>query len=404
MTDDDRWQLWVAVVGDRLQSAAMSRRPQRAACERRMPMGFKKWADTETRRHCAAESTGNRAFPGALLVCFRAGLSNVRPVDHVMDITKRNHYNPCFWTALWNLTYYEKSIAGATSNELARKQVVHALSAKSQKIYAATVERVHFDKNLGIAEISKPAAEDFVRRYHPDQYEQFVSETSTASYPIYLDFENILSGIEATPAYQTLLKVATTQTVDNLIEKCYLASFVVLQNLRSHSMMNAMIDWQKEIGHQKFEHLVILKWMLSDPHFLFRLVHPLISSQWNLYTSSEHCLPLCDSPILVQPASVMVALSPRLLLDIRTDTPAPEGVMPISRKIDSSTLEEHRLRTVGNTFREIIGEPKQLETWRASTEFQARSGLMKDIKRYNTMIRATSNEELWHLNAYGNRR
>lgn len=321
-----------------------------------------------------------------------------------MDITKRNHYNPCFWTALWNSTYYEKSIAGVTSGELARKQVVHVLNAKSQKIYPATVERVHYDKNLGIAEITRLAAEAFVRRYYPDRYEQFISESAIASYPIYLDFENILSGIEATPAYQTLLKVTTTKTVDNLIEKCYLASFVVLQNLRSHSMMNAMIDWHQEIGRAKFEHLLTFKWMLSDPNFLFRLVYPLMTSQWNLYTSSNHCLPLCDSPILVQPASVMVALSPRLLLEIRTDLPAPESMMPTSRKIDSSTSEEYRLRTVGNTFREIIGEPKQLETWRASTEFQRRSEIMKDIKQYNTVIRATGDQELWHLNAYANRR
>lgn len=321
-----------------------------------------------------------------------------------MEVTKRNHYNPCFWTALWSVSYYEKAVAGRALDELPRKQVVHTLNAKSLQIYPTTVERVHFDKNLGIAEITRPAAENFVQRYHPDQYERFVSGNATASYPVYLDFESILSGIEATPAYQTLLKVATTQTVDNLVEKSYLASFVVIQNLRSHSIMNAMIDWHEEVGREKFEHLVTLKWMLSDPHFLFRLVHPLVSSQWNLYSSAEHSLPLCDSPVLVEPRSVMVALSPRLLLEIRTDSPAPEEAMPISQKLGKERLEEHRLRTIGNTFREVIGEPKQLERWRASSEFQARSALMKDVKRYNTMVRAIGNRELWHLNAYGNRR
>jgi hypothetical protein len=217
-------------------------------------------ADTETHCRRTARFTGNRAFSAGLPVCFCGGFSNVRPADHAMDITKRNHYNPCFWTALWNFTCYEKCIAGVTLVELARKQVVHVLNAKSQRIYPVTVERVHYDKNLGIAKISKSAAENFVRRYHPDRYERFISESGTASYPVYLDFENILSGIEATPAYQTLLKVATTRTVDNLIEKCYLASFVVLQNLRSHSMMNTMIDWHEEIGREKFEHLVTLKW------------------------------------------------------------------------------------------------------------------------------------------------
>lgn len=66
-------------------------------------------------------------------------------------------------------------------------------------------------------------------------------------------------------AHKNLLKVATTQVVDSFIEKCYLASFVVLHNLRGHSIINAMIDCQEEIGRENFEHLITLKWILSDP-------------------------------------------------------------------------------------------------------------------------------------------
>ena len=320
-----------------------------------------------------------------------------------MDVTKRNHYNPCFWTALWNVAYYQDYVPGTVPGALARKQVVHALNAKSQKVYPTTVERVHYDKNLGIAEITKGAAKDFVQRYHPNQYERFAAESEATAYPVYLDFENIFTGIEATPAYQVLLKVARTQAVDNLFEKTFIASFVVLQNLRSHSIMNAMIDWNEEMGLQKFEHLVTLKWMLSDPAFLFRMVHPLVTSQWNLYTSTEHVLPLCDSAVLVQPTSTMVALSPRLLLEIHTGTHAREDLMPTCQRIGTEKLEEHRKRTIGNTFREIIGERERLEEWKVSPEFRARTELMRDVKRYNTMVKAAGERELWHLNSFGNR-
>lgn len=224
-----------------------------------------------------------------------------------------------------------------------------------------------------------------------------------ASYPVYLDSENILSGIEATPPYKTLLKVAVTQTVDNLIEKSNLASFVVLQCLRSHAIMNSMIDWHEELGYQKFEHLVTLKWMLSDPQFLFRLVYPLVCSQWTLFTSPEHTLPLCDSPILVQPESTMVAVSPRLLLEISPQIRTSEEATPHFQRIGAEKLDEYRRRTIGNTFREIIGEESHLIDWKVSAEFQARAELMKDLKRYNAMIRADGERELWHLNSYGNR-
>ncbi len=29
-----------------------------------------------------------------------------------MKLTKRNHYNPCFWTALWNESYYQQVVSG----------------------------------------------------------------------------------------------------------------------------------------------------------------------------------------------------------------------------------------------------------------------------------------------------
>jgi hypothetical protein len=168
-------------------------------------------------------------------------------------------------------------------------------------------------------------------------------------------------------------------------------------------MMKSMIEWHKEIGQEKFECFVLIKSLLGDPHFMYGLVNRLVNSKWNFYTSNDYCFPLCDCPILVQPKSVMVALSPKLLLEICTDTPTPEEMLPNAQKITESKLEEYRLRTIGNTFREIIGEPQQLENWKVSTEFQRRSELMKDVKQYNSMVEAKGNQELWNLNAYANR-
>lgn len=320
-----------------------------------------------------------------------------------MNPTKRNHYNPCFWTALWNVNYFRLAQKnGNNERRTARDQVVHVLGLRSQKVLKSSVERVHYDKNLGIAEITREAAESFVRRHHPDQYDKFLHDNKTSSYPIYLDFENILTGIEATPPYEVLLKVALTQSVDNLIEKTYLASFIVLHCLRSHAIMNSMIDWHEELGYAKFEHLVTLKWMLSEPSFLFKLIYPLLSSRWVLYTCTDHTLPLCDSPVLVLPESTMVVLSPRLLLEVFPLIRTPTEILPLINPLHPQKLDEYRRRTIGNTFREIIGEQPVLEEWKATNEFCTRANLMKDIKKYNTMVRLDGERELWHLNAYGN--
>ena len=115
-----------------------------------------------------------------------------------MQLTKRNHYTPCFWAALWNETYYRSFLAGTVKGESVRDQPVHALSVKSGRLLETTVGNVHFDKNLGMAEITRESAEDFVKRHHPDKFEEFARTNATAKYPVFLDIVDILSGLERT--------------------------------------------------------------------------------------------------------------------------------------------------------------------------------------------------------------
>lgn len=234
---------------------------------------------------------------------------------------KRNHYNPCFWTAYWNPAFYRKSLINPLGIQDPRVQDVHVLSIKANSVFTRKVENVHYDLDLGVAEITREAAEAFCRRHHPDRYDQFVSDNANASYPLYIDFEEILTGIEKTPAYQVLLSVIQRQDIASIEEKAFLACFVVLQLVRSHAIMNSMIQFHSEIGIDKFECFVTLKWMLGDTDSLFRLVSPLVWSHWTLFPTDSDLFPLCDSPILVQPDSIMVALSPRLLLEISQKVP-----------------------------------------------------------------------------------
>ena len=321
-----------------------------------------------------------------------------------MNFTKRNHYNPCFWTALWNPEYYRRFITGMKPLCEARSQPVYALSVKTGLIRQSSVEQVHYDKDLGVAEISRETSEDFVRRHFPDVYEQFLKESEQAFYPVFIDFEDILQGIEGLPPYKVLLNVARTAELESLSDKTYLALFVVLQQARSHSLLNAMIEWDEQTGHSKFETFITLKWCLQDPILLFRVVQPLIGGQWTLLTTDLDTFPLCDSPVLVRRDSVMVALSPRLLLEIQLSIHEPiEKVPRVRHSVKQSKIQEFQRRTIGNTFREIIfGDQKTLEDWRDSDEFQKRVSLMKDCKRYNELVRAEGNRELWHINAFGN--
>lgn len=84
-----------------------------------------------------------------------------------MNPTKRNHYNPCFWTALWNEAHYARVISRASGGLSPRSQSVSALNVRSGKVYTTTVENVHFDKNLGLADITPDAMKDFCRGVFP---------------------------------------------------------------------------------------------------------------------------------------------------------------------------------------------------------------------------------------------
>lgn len=119
--------------------------------------------------------------------------------------TKRNHYNPCFWTALWNEDYYNHFIAGCAQDDVPRQQQVYALNLRAGKILSTTVERVHFHKNLGVAEITPDSAKRFCARWYPEEYEPMAAYVAAHPEVLYLDFEDIFTGMETRAHYSALM-------------------------------------------------------------------------------------------------------------------------------------------------------------------------------------------------------
>jgi hypothetical protein len=294
-----------------------------------------------------------------------------------VKLTKRNHYNPCFWTAFWNRDYYDVSLQNASSDLDPRAQFVHALNVKSDKIHVTKVDNVHFDKNLGRAEITFEAAKSFCKRHHPDKYDDFCRQNST-DYPVYIDFEQILTKLEQLPPYQVLLDVIKHRDLASTQEKAWLANFVFIQLLRSHAIMNSAIELNSQLGSERFEYFIMFKWLLSDPDFLYPAVNYLASSLWVLYRTDKNTFPLTDSPVLVHRQSIIIALSPRLLLEIFPQIRYGVKAWITKDHIESEKLAEFRQRTIGNTFREIIFSDKgMLEHWQATREFRQRVDAIK---------------------------
>jgi hypothetical protein len=320
-----------------------------------------------------------------------------------MGLTKRNHYNPCFWTAFWNPTYYDNYVHDSGVILVPREQVVYALNVKSDKIVSNSVENVHYDKNFGVAEISFETAKEFCKRHHPNEYEEFCRKSTEDEYPIFIDFEDFLIRLEETPPYRVLCDVIKRQDLISAEEKAFLASFVFLQLLRSHAIMNSALEWNAKIGIEKFEYFVLLKWFLSNPDILYPPIAYLALAEWTLYRTYQDSFPLTDSCILVQPQSIMVALSPKFLLEITPQVQSSDAIWHTKNGIDKNKLVEFRRRTIGNTFREIIFSDKEiLKRWQIKQEFMQRVEAIRTMKSYNKLVEKKKEGELWLVNALGN--
>ena len=114
--------------------------------------------------------------------------------------TKRNHYNPCFWTALWNESYYRHYCSGQSSKKTCREQVVYALNFRSGKIYTTKVEKVHFHSDWGIAEIHPESMKNFAHVGIPSNTKNFGLRGGKSG-NLYLDFEEFFSGMEKMDSY-----------------------------------------------------------------------------------------------------------------------------------------------------------------------------------------------------------
>jgi hypothetical protein len=168
--------------------------------------------------------------------------------------------------------------------------------------------------------------------------------------------------------------------------------------------MNSSLEWNSQLGFDKFEYFIQLKWFLSDPKLLYPPVAHLALCLWVLYRTDKDNFPLNDSPVLVQPESILVALSPRLLLEIFPSSRAigPGGVT--LDQINDNKMVEFQKRTIGNTFREIIlSDRSVLENWQKSDEFRKRVKDIKKMKSYNKLVSVKKDRELWLINALGNR-
>ena len=285
-----------------------------------------------------------------------------------------------------------------------RDQIVYSLNVKSDLIRETAVNDVHYEK-IGYLDITYESAKNLAKHYRPDIYKsRYRSKQNDAHrlddvlYPV----EELLSKIEQVGQRQILRSVIKQQGITSITDKQLLSYSLFAQWHRSHAAMNSGFEDLKEKGIGEFAYFVLLHWKLSDENYVNAQLKPWLYSNWKFYRTASDSFPLSDSAVLANRKSIMVALSPRLLLEIPLQfAPDPNGWSYLDGIVDAK-LDEFRQRTIGNTFREIIFSNKALlEGWQRTKEFKARVETIRKIKTYNRSV-VIEGQRSFVFNALGN--
>jgi hypothetical protein len=318
-----------------------------------------------------------------------------------MNLTKRNHYNPCFWTALWNEAYYQRLVSGAERSGSPRSQRIHALNFRSGAIYPTAVENIHYDKNLGLAEMSPESMKDFCRRRFPEAYEGVARYIDEHPEPLTMDFENILGGTEK-HGHNYLLEAARHRGFASVQHKGFVTCLVIIQAMRSHEFMTAMIAGTSAAGMEKWEYFWVLKNAWANRFVLARALTPLGCARWTLYRTERHRFPLCDSPVMINRDNVMMALTPRLLAEIDLTVQTPEHNWVVRDGISSSKYWEFRRRSIQNAFKDVIfHDEAELRSWKELPEFRERLRAFQTREGEDAAIHRGAQRVMWALSGFG---
>jgi len=315
---------------------------------------------------------------------------------------KRNHYNPCFWTALWNPAHYNAMTAGSHNRAAARDQSIYALNLHSSRIYKTKVKNVHYDKNVGVAELTPASMKRFAKRWFPEEYRDLARYVDRNPETLYVDFEDILEAVEKREVYRSIMEAARLGGVTSPEHKGFLTVTLVIHAMRSHEMMAAMMAATGKLGLDKFEYFWLLKNAWGNPLVLARACQPLAGAQWVFYRTQHHCYPLCDSPVMIESRRVTAILSPRLLLVIHLGKSSREDTWTVRDTISTGRLRQFRRLAIENSYKEIIfHDSDELDSWRQLPEFEKRVAALSNRETADRITAEAAARVIWAINGFG---
>ena len=287
-------------------------------------------------------------------------------------LTKKNHYNPCFWTAYWNFQYLLEKRKNKYFSQSVRDTVIYCLNLRSNKILHSKTEKVFYEKHAGLAKVSPEMARVFVKKNYPEDYENF---HALEREEITIDFENIFTKMEE--GYKGILEkliIDNKKFIFNDESKTLFSMFILCQILRNPKSLNPMQNYLKKFGMEKFEVLLQIRNNLVEKNTLRTLLNPFLYSKWTTYILNKNIFPLSDTPILIKNHNIMIAVAPNIMIEMTINLRSNKvGNCITKNKISCLQYNRFLRRTILNADREIIfGDQKLLEKIQQKSDYKNR--------------------------------
>lgn len=317
-----------------------------------------------------------------------------------MGITYNTHFNPCFWIANWNSDYF-KSIKSGRKHGKPREQKIFSLNVKSNKIISTIIDDVHYDKSIGLADITPKDMISFCKRNFPKEVPHMEEYLKDHKEELVMDIENIWCALEQTPVYTELLKIIYKNDINIKTDIEWIACFIIIQRLRSHAVFNSLLEFNEQFNLPRFEWFWILKSLLSNEEYLRKAVSNVLRGKWTFFILASYTFPISDSAVCIKQNGMMVVLSPRILLEIKFMTIKKGIQVKKVNKISRRKLKEYYRSCVKNTFKEIIFEDKAvLENIKNTKYFKRQIKYISNNKSMNKLVLRINNYELWKSKTY----
>lgn len=298
-----------------------------------------------------------------------------------MQLTRKNHFNPCFWTAFWNIDYLETIRSFNPDKGKSRNALVWTLNLRSNKIFNVKTENVFFEKDGGNAEISI----ERLKKKIPDVYQEIEKDNEGDAY-YKVDIENFLTEFENS-LKPNLEKVVCTRHIESIEEKITISIFILFQIVRNHGFQSFGAKMHN-IG--KMESIIGLRLFFSDTKKLTQTIIPIIEAKWTLYCTKKHKFPLSDNPVLLRPHHIFFPLAPDMLLEINLAEKNVAGqICKAKQAIPFYKYWEYERKVIRNSSREIIFvERSYLEKIQKSRNFKRH---IKVVEAFQKKMRVQSN-------------